>query len=588
MALKFKTSGASDDALAQLLQLAQFSQQRKATKQKSFMDVYKEFNVDVDSLYNNEELEYQRKRAQNYLADNRDNMDEITLERFQNLEEQYTHQKVLNSDYDMKMKHAYDIGGRMTKFGEEYVGADSMVEFEGLSIPKAEDYDLQTDEGKALYNTAYDEYEANIYKKRDEYKRNKSEEMKKLVGEYSQHQDEFRQAHGDRFNTEAFKYDSLELAQLQNVFMFAVDSVGNDGMFDMEERDAYKYAIQAKSYQPIANFIIKDNEMKQGMRQTLVQSMDLFVESGEQIQNQLDKFTKTIRVGEDINSEEWIAIENQEAFKMPTGVKDEYDSINYKTLKEAMDNQAADPNNPILVYKRELQAEQSNILNQLKVKEASIIKNYGASYLSGAQSANDSFNNMLQSAKKEEVITTGVAPPERVGVAKPVTTKTPTPYAVLDSNTITKDMKKNKQYASKFVNQINTVSDEISTMEADLKELKIEHDTDLQEIKDKEESLDLIKSGKAGVGYFDEDRRKLVREIRALKNEYHSKWESSQVSTSKKSLVDEYGFSKDSYKYSYGMSLKKYINSIPDKLPKLREEYNIKLQHLNKTVEKNS
>ena len=36
MALKFKTSGSADDALAQLMQLAQFSQQRQEKKDAPF------------------------------------------------------------------------------------------------------------------------------------------------------------------------------------------------------------------------------------------------------------------------------------------------------------------------------------------------------------------------------------------------------------------------------------------------------------------------------------------------------------------------------------------------------------------------
>ena len=551
-------------------------------------NMYKDFASGAE-LYDNGELEYEQKRTQNFLAKYRDEMDDVDIERFEALNEKYEHQKVLNRDYDFQMERAYSFNKEMMEAADAYGAADSMIEFEGHLRPLADDYDLDNAQSRAQYDADYDKYEAGLYSKRDEYKRNKAEEMKKLVGSYAQFQDGFRKKHGDRFATEAFKYDSQELANLSNVYMFAVDSLEDDGMFDMEERDAYNLAITSKSALPIRNFIVKDTEMKQGRRQTLVDSMDQYVEAGESYQNSLDKFIEVGRVDE--NSQDWMQKENTVALKIPTGTKDEYDEVTYGELLDAYKNRNADFNNPILVYQRELQAQQQQIFNQLKIKEESIIKNDGASYLETVISGNDNFNRKLKSSQQQGVSTTGVAAPGRSTAGAPPTPPPPpppTPYGKISLTQTTKGMTKYTSSAKNYVGQLNQISGQLSEFDEDYTKIKEWEEGESLPLKELREEERLLKE--SGAGFLDPERKELRKEISKLQQEY------SEIFTNPPEMVIQIARKKGdkwlqkiaAAAFHRGMNLREYMRWMEKEQDKLKKEYDSKKDKLNTIVSRGS
>ena len=110
MALKFKTRGSSEDALAQLMQLAQFSQQQKDRKQRNFALMQKELGEDIEGIYDNSQLDIRKNQFDTYYQANKDNMDEDTITRFELMEQKFNSQSDSNIHYVQGLERTKDIG----------------------------------------------------------------------------------------------------------------------------------------------------------------------------------------------------------------------------------------------------------------------------------------------------------------------------------------------------------------------------------------------------------------------------------------------------------------------------------------------
>ena len=128
---KYEALNVKKDSLSGLIQLiSSFSQMgaKREAEKRYVGSFYDELNKGTKS-FDNSEIEFHQKRAADYLNENMDKMDDVSIDRFQALNEQYEYQKQKNNDYAVSKSQIYDFKDNILSLADQYSAADDLSSF---------------------------------------------------------------------------------------------------------------------------------------------------------------------------------------------------------------------------------------------------------------------------------------------------------------------------------------------------------------------------------------------------------------------------------------------------------------------------
>ena len=461
----------------QMMQIITQMNQMQDRKSRRYMGMYDEFAKNTKSFDNNT-LERDLQRMNNYYDNNASGMSSQDIEYHNMVKNQYTDQIKANNDFDIDIERRHDYGQNMMDIADKYSSADDSWNFSwtestinrdtgestetthGVDMPKAEDY-----EG-GVNNQQYikDNNEALVAsggvkgfeRKRDDYKRYLKNQLQKQIGGYSEYQELMvkKYAGSGRINNMHIK----DFGELDESYQFIVKSLSDDGYFDDEEKEAYQSAIMQKSYSPIKNFIAKDAEIKKYKRNNLMAEMDALENQGAIISDHLDKAFSAQSGAPGMDAAFTLDKDHQYNTSGENRVITNNDIIN--TLN---DKGTEDPD--LYQYLSSLEETQTGILQKLKNKDQSFIKNDGGSYIS-------SMEDQPWTASIRD-IPQGIVPSMLGGTTKIEDTDTGGDTGGDDKNKIdinkaTKNLVKNKKIAVSYGEIHNKLVDEINVTKTEI------------------------------------------------------------------------------------------------------------------------
>ena len=392
---KYRPGAGGGNEFTQLLQMLQQSgarEEEKRSRHHSFM--LKEFSDGADS-FNNEEVQYNLNKLQEYSTENISKMSSYEIDAFNMLKDKYNKQIETNNKFDVDNNRRLSFGKAMYDFADEYSNADASrsfswqttyidnngktkVEDNIVDLPNPEDY--EGGENNLEFRKAHDKAISDLggveayVEKRREYKRYLKNEAQKQIGAYGDYQEKMIQDYGGSGRLNQFHL--REFAELDESYGFIIDSLEDDGLFDADERDAYKSAIAQKSSNPIRQFIKRDEELKDSNRTQLLKEMQYLKAQGDSYE-------------EDMNAASLAALDmseaelQQEAITIPKNTQYNTGSVDVSYTYEELKNLG---NNPELAgYVSSLNTNLEKIKKDLKNKDSAYMKNDGGSFLAGME-----------------------------------------------------------------------------------------------------------------------------------------------------------------------------------------------------------
>ncbi len=390
---KYEALNVKKDSLSGLIQLiSSFSQMgaKREAEKRYVGSFYDELNKGTKS-FDNSEIEFHQKRAADYLNENMDKMDDVSIDRFQALNEQYEYQKQKNNDYAVSKSQIYDFKDNILSLADQYSAADDLSSFSWDTVTVNSDGELVTTTNSVdipddLNSEEYRQWFNDIggvegyAKKKEEYKLYLKNEIERSIGSYSDHQDQMMQKHGDRLTNRAFYGDVMEIEGLDKAYSFVIDSMTDDGLFDDKERAAFQSAIVQKKYEPIQNFIAQDREVRNAARNRISGEMDTLKGQGDILQSHA-RILDTVDAAMITNDPGFMKIEGQDAINLGTAKDPEMRT--YGDIKTSLINKKQD--DPLYQYLMSIESEQNKIKEELKTKDDAFMKNDGESYLQTMQ-----------------------------------------------------------------------------------------------------------------------------------------------------------------------------------------------------------
>lgn len=374
-----------------LLQLvsALGAQQKGPTQMES--NIFKQFTQDADS-FNNEELQTNLNKINAYYSENVSGMGSDEIDAYEMLKDKYKTQMDKNTQFDLDIQQSYGYGQEIMKIADKYrnaedarnfswktsiIGDDGQMRVQDniVSLPNPEDYEggVENKEFRRANNEAVAALGGieGYNQKRDEYKIHLKNEIQRQIGSYSDYQDKMIKNYGGAGGRLSSNH-KLNFAELDEAYGFVVSSMSDDGLFDDEERNVYMSSIMQKSYNPIKNFMIKDNELKTGNRQQLRTDMDALTELGDMYSKHFTAIAKaSLSMDESNLKNEAITIPKNTTYNPDTEDK----SYTYEDLQN-LDNHPELAN-----YVADIQNNLNDVQNKLKNKNSAYMKNDGGSYI---------------------------------------------------------------------------------------------------------------------------------------------------------------------------------------------------------------
>ena len=318
-------------------------------------------------------------------------MDDVSIDRFQALNEQYDYQKQKNNDYGVMKSQIYDFKDGILDLADKYSAVDDLSSFswdtttvnsDGELISKTNSVDIPDDLNSEEYRQWWNDVGGveGYVKKKEEYKLYLKNEIERSIGSYSDHQDQMMQKHGDRLTNRAFYGDVMEIEGLDKAYSFVIDSMTDDGLFDDKEKAAFQSAIVQKKYNPIANFIAQDREVRNASRNRISGEMDTLKSQGDMLE-QHGGFMDTVDKAMLTNDPNFMNIEGEQVLNF--GTEKDPDMKTYGDIRDALiDKQVSDP---FYQYLTSLTSQQNQVKEELKEKDNAFMKNDGQSYLQTMQ-----------------------------------------------------------------------------------------------------------------------------------------------------------------------------------------------------------
>ena len=227
--------------LNQLMQLMNQMSQMQERTQRRFLHMEEELSEGLGNIYDNSTLEARKSHFDRYYQDNKENMDENTLAKFDLVNQQFETQKKSNIDYIRGLEYSKNIGRKVE---------DSLVTYSDIQGMK----DITEEERSDLRAIAMGEVQT-------------------LVDDYSTFSGEFRASHGERMGKAGFREDAAYLSNLKEMFAFGIVQAKDDYVFDSAEAEAMQMGIELGSYQPIQDY--RTNEASRNRQIQSAQLKDL-------------------------------------------------------------------------------------------------------------------------------------------------------------------------------------------------------------------------------------------------------------------------------------------------------------------------
>jgi len=477
--------------LNQLMQIMNQMSQMQDRRNKGFLDVYDDFDKQSSS-YDNTKLNYSKERFNTYYEENKSNMDDQTLDRFDSLKEKFDYQEKLNTDYNMYMLQHQDQSQNIIKLTEQYNNANSLDNFTynsvsfndknervetpmSVKIPTREDIgfvDWETWDAGPLdefnrsaneqsYIKSLDEFKSTIGEHRENYKQSIAQEIEREIRKYSGNKRDFLLKHSDRTGNPIFAYDFEQLQNTEDIYNFALQSATDDGIFDEEEKNAYMQAINTGDSQYIDSFKTRDKQIKGVLINSLSESIDSNFKMGEHLSNHrliFDDIDLT-----DINSEEWTKKSKlPSGIELPLGAGGEMQSYSYEEVKEVLNEEKME--DPLYQYYLNLDSDLGKIKEDLLQADKNFVNNSGVSLLNKMESKNEIWNS--ETKNLSSIVGSNVEYSKPGGI-----------QSTFDDNKIEDDKSKfaiidaNKQAA-----QVNIGKEQVKEISNELNELKNESD----------------------------------------------------------------------------------------------------------------
>ena len=220
MALKFKTSGAADDALAQLMQLAQFSQERKEKRDKPFKTRLNDFSTNISSTFDNDMIDIEIGRLDNFVANNQGSMSDSLYDEVNYIKEQAKFAKQDNAMYE-SMNSELDT-------------------YTNFAIENQNKYNEATPEGKLQIAK---DLESNMTK----FIKAKGNIIKKF---------------GNRLVLPQYSQDALKLQSLDDIYLFGINSLKDGNYFDDTESSLFSNAIVQGDMTSIDSYVQQESKIR--------------------------------------------------------------------------------------------------------------------------------------------------------------------------------------------------------------------------------------------------------------------------------------------------------------------------------------
>ncbi len=426
MSLKFKTSDAASDSLNQLLQLSRMYKLEDAREQAGFMTRYNDFTTSASS-YDNEKLLNEKEVYESYLAQHRDDMDDITLERFEVLGDTFDKQYKSNVDYDMFMRRHSDKHRVIFDLASKMNQADGLYEFtyntvsynragerietpHTVSEPKREEFGFTDwdswnvgeldEEGRSAKEIEYHEIWNNwkdeiLPQEIENYKQSNAQEIERQILSYVKDKKDFLLKHSDRVGNPYFNYDFKELETTEGILNFALQSATDDGIFDSEEKTAYMRAIGTSNPTYITDFIAKDKQINTALSNSLATSIQENYKAVEDLFKHKNIFSD-VDVEIANPSDDW-AKKNL----LPSGIEIPIsaEKVQSYTWQEVYDS-LADKNeeDPLYQYYNSIQPSIDEFTKKIKLDDEQYFKKQGVSLLNRMESDDVEFNQMMEGA----------------------------------------------------------------------------------------------------------------------------------------------------------------------------------------------
>ena len=549
-----KINRTSIDDLLKLVQgLGQMGAQQRERKSKGFMSMYDEFDVSASS-YSNEKIDYAKQRFDSYFSENRDNMDDQTLDMFLSLNDKFDYQKKLNTEYNMHMNRHQSQSDDIIRLTNEFNQVNNTTDFTYNTVsynnlrkrietpttvkaPTREDFgfsdwdswDYKMVDGEKVrdkakeneYIKALDEYNATISQHRENYKFSIGQEIEREISKYVTDKKNFLQKFSNRSGNPAFAYDFQTLQNTESIYNFALQSARDDGIFDEEEKNAYMTSIGTGDIGHIDNFKIRDKQVSTAVANQLSTSIQENFEIGEKLHDDLD-ILRDIQMS-DTTDPKW-ALKSNTASGIQLPIGDSIQSYTFQEVKDVINKR--DPNDPLFQYFNNMGSEISEIERNLKELDKSFVDNSGTSLLNKMKSTNknwDTKTKIIDSFQIGDKIEYSKEGGVLSDIKKPEDTIESTP--LINVEEVTKDIKNEdfKKVAKIRANRINDISISQDSLRAELKELQtnnvvIGYEEDLKVVEQLESDIKELSSYKRGTRWG-ADRKEIRNIIKEKKKE---------------------------------------------------------------------
>ena len=170
--------------LNQLFQMMNQMSQMQDRKTRRHLSIEEDFSKGLNNVYDNGEISRRQQEFDSYFANNRDDMDSDTIDRFNLLSQKFKNQAIVNQEYTEGMKYHKEIGRKV----EESLTNYSIIQ--GMSVDNIEKQyaDLFSDADQSISNE----------EKREQLRQAAMGDVQQLVNDYSDFRGKFQAKHSER------------------------------------------------------------------------------------------------------------------------------------------------------------------------------------------------------------------------------------------------------------------------------------------------------------------------------------------------------------------------------------------------------
>lgn len=579
-----KINRTSIDDLLRLVQgLGQMGAQQQQRKQRAFDELHKEYESGISGIYDNSQLNLRKSQFDKYYQENKANMDENTLAKYELLDQKFKSQEQQNNDYIQGLERTKEIGRQVES---------ALMDYSDINA-----------------NTSLSESEKNDLRKE------KMANVQSLVDGYTSFSGDFRRNHGERLNKAGFRQDAAYIANLNEMFTFGIVQAKDDYLLDNAEAEALALGIQTGSYEPIKDYRINESNRNRDLNNFQQKEMKELYDSYELNSDYIKKANNFMELAEKSANEEGLySAEEQENAKI------EMDKLSEQTFYADDDNEfmyeelLSTDSGAFNLYLRAVEANDESYSKLENINNIYMRRN-NASYLQEINTSDaikDDIDFIINPDKKPEVVVDdeiplGIKAPEDIvpGPQLPSDEEIveDKDFGKLSEKDYTKDLERYEASTKSMVKQVNNVSKAIDAYNIKVNEIENLSNQYLKKLKDSQEENEMLKE--EGIRWTSADRRKVRSDIKKARSEYISLFQTTPTASSiakikkliEKEELPQYmeviageaaGRGISINEYIEFMKTSEYDNFLDKKMSSLENKYKVKKKNLESIVKRGS